>query len=264
MNNNEINAILVINDDEEIQNTIVDVLELQKYRVIKATSGNEARLKYSNEPFKMIVMDMDTSGFSAKDFIISIRRKEDHKNLKDFMPVLVIGADASIFQRELPDFDNVKFLEKPFSEMDLKKKLLSFTEHASVISENSKIIKKDEYLLTEGGDGKEMFWVLAGGFVITKMNADENNVIIGEVSPGELVGEMSFLDSLPRSASVRAKVDSEVLVIPHKKFIDTVDGQPRWFRSLMQTLSQRLRESNKMVARKIVDVDSTSDKKEAI
>lgn len=264
MSSKEVNAILVVNDVDMVQQVIVDVLELHKYRVIKATNANEARLKYSNEPFKMIVMDMDIKGFSAKDFIDSIRRKEDHKNLKDHMPILATGGEASIFQRDYADFDNVKFLEKPFSEMDLKKKLLSFTEHASVISENSRIIKKDEYLLTEGGDGKEMFWVLAGSFVITKMNSDENNVIIGYVSPGELVGEMSFLDSMPRSASVRATMDSEVLAIPHKKFIDTVDGQPRWFRSLMQTLSQRLRESNQKVVRKMVNVDEVDDKKKVI
>jgi CRP/FNR family cyclic AMP-dependent transcriptional regulator len=264
MSKNETNAILVVNDVDMIQQLIVDVLELQKYRVIKAANGNEARLKFSNEPFKMIIMDMDIKGFSAKDFIESIRRKEEHKNVKDLMPILVTGGDASIFQRDYSGFDNVKFLENPFSEMDLKKKLLSFTEHASVISENSKIIKKDDYLLTEGGDGKEMFWVLAGSFVITKMNSDEQNVIIGKVSPGELVGEMSFLDSMPRSASVRASEDSEVLVIPHKKFIDTVDGQPRWFRSLMQTLSQRLRDSNQKVARKVVDVDDVDDKQKVI
>lgn len=87
------------------------------------------------------------------------------------------------------------------------------------------------------------------------MNNDSKNVIIGEVLPGELVGEMSFLDALPRSASVKVKEDSEVLVIPHKKFINVLDGQPRWFRSLMKTLSQRLRDSNKMVARKCVNID---------
>ena len=105
-----------------------------------------------------------------------------------------------------------------------------------------------------------MYWVLAGSFRITKLNEDGNNVIMGEVSPGELVGEMSFLDNLPRSASVRALEDSEVLVIPHSKFMDVLDHQPRWFKSLMQVMSHRLRDSNNKVARKIVDSDRVSDR----
>ena len=121
-------------------------------------------------------------------------------------------------------------------------------------SNNTKKIAKNEYLLTEGGQSNEMYWVLEGSFVITKLNSDNQNVIIGEVKPGELVGEMSFLDELPRSASVQAKEDSEVLAIPHKKFIDVLDGQPRWFRSLMKTLSQRLRGANQMISRKQVEV----------
>ena len=97
-----------------------------------------------------------------------------------------------------------------------------------------------------------MYWVLSGGFTITKMNNDEKNIIIGEVKQGELVGEMSFLDNLPRSASVKAREDSEVLVIPHKKFMDVLDNQPRWFRSLMTTLSHRLRDADQRIARKFV------------
>lgn len=252
----EINSILVLSDVEQQRQIIVDVLEEQKYRVITAINGNEARLKFSNEPFKILILDMDVKGFNCREFILSIRRKEEAKNVKDRIAVLVLGASASIYQRDYSELDNVKFQEKPFTPMDIKKKLLSFTGQADVIAENTRRVAKDEYLIMEGATSNEMYWVLEGAFVITKLNSNEQNVIIGEVIPGELVGEMSFLDDLPRSASVRAKEDSEVLVIPHKKFIDVLDGQPRWFRSLMRTLSQRLRGANTMIARKNVDVDS--------
>lgn len=253
------NSILIINNNEILNEMIRSVLEEQHYRVILAESISEAKLKLENESFKMILMDMDLKGMNGKEFVESIRRKEDHKNLKEKIPVLVFGGDSIPFQRNYTNLDNVQFLEKPFSNLDLKKKLLSFTGQASVIAENTKLIKKDEYLVTEGGSGQEMFWVLSGSFIITKMNSEDQNVIIGEVKPGELVGEMSFLDDLPRSASVKAKEDSEVLVIPHKKFIDVLDGQPRWFRSLMRTLSQRLRGANQMIARKEIAEDLSKE-----
>lgn len=252
---NENNSILILSDEPEQRQIIVDVLEEQKYRVITSINGNEARLKFSNEPFKMLILDIDLSGFTSRDFIISIRRKEESKNIKDHIPILLLGTEASLYERDYSELDNVKFQQKPFTARDIKKKLLTFTNQADVISKNTRRIEANEYLITEGGTSNEMYWVLEGSFVITKLNVDNQNVIIGEVGPGELVGEMSFLDELPRSASVRAKEDSEVLVIPHKKFIDVLDGQPRWFRSLMKTLSQRLRGANTMIARKQVNMD---------
>lgn len=255
----ESNSVLILSDDDEQTVTIEGVLTDQKYRVIKSVTGNEARLKFANEAFKMIILDMDVKGVNARDFVESIRRKEETKNRKDILPVLILGLDSHFFSKDFEDIDNVKYLAKPFNAMDLKKKLLTFTGQANVISENTKKIKKDEYLITEGGTSNEMFWVLEGSFVITKLNVDDKNVIIGKVLPGELVGEMSFLDDLPRSASVRATEDSEVLMIPHKKFIDVLDGQPRWFRSLMRTLSHRLRGANQMIARKKIEVDAPSN-----
>ena len=254
------NTVLVVIDENEMKTTTQEVLVEQKYRVVIATNSNEARLKYSNEEFHMVILDMDLKGFKANDFVGSIRRKEDLKNIKDNIPILVIAEKADKFTEEFSLIDNIKYLEAPFTKIELKKKLLTFTGHSAVISNNTKTIKKDEYLITEGGTSHEMFWILSGKFVITKMNQDDQNVIIGKVYPGELVGEMSFLDNLPRSASVRAIEDSEILVIPHKKFIDVLDHQPRWFRSLMQTMSQRLRAANKKITRKHVDEDTRDEK----
>lgn len=254
------NTVLLVVNDENKKSIASEVLTEQKYRVVIATNSNEARLKFSNEAFHMAIMDMDVKGFKASDFVESIRRKEGLKNVKDNIPILIIGEKADEFSEAFAQIDNVKYLESPFTKLELKKKLLTFTGHSDIISSNTKMIEKDQYLITEGGTSHEMFWILSGKFVITKMNKEEQNIIIGEVYPGELVGEMSFLDNLPRSASVRAIEEAEVLVIPHKKFIDVLDNQPRWFRSLMQTMSQRLRGANKKITRKVVNEDNKDEK----
>ena len=237
---------------DENTRTLVSTGLGEKYRIITAATGNEARLKYSNEKMDFIVVDMDLKGFDAKDFLENIRRKEELKNLRDKTPFLVLGSDAKKYQVELSEMNNSQFLAKPFEESDFKKKLLGFTKNSDVIAKNTRLVKEMEYLITENSESNEMFWVISGKFRITKQNQEGQNVIIGEVLPGELVGEMSFLDGEPRSASVQALEDSEVLSIPHVKFIDVLEGQPRWFQSLMRTLSQRLRNADKMIARKIL------------
>ena len=255
-------SILIISDAKEILKISSEVMKEDKYRVVTASTAYEARLKFSNEEFQMAIIDMDLRAFNEKDFVDSIRRKERLRNLKDHIPLLIIGKDAGEYSKNFASVDNVKFLETPFDKMELKKKYLSFTGNSDVIFKNTHKIAKDEYLITEGGTSHEMYWILSGKFIITKLNSDDNNVIIGEVHPGELVGEMSFLDSLPRSASVKALEESEVLVIPHKKFIDVLDHQPRWFKSLMQTMSQRLRGANQKIARKIATLNSDESPEE--
>lgn len=256
-------SALIIVDNEEKINDITEVLEDLKYRVILARKGNEARLKFGNEVFHFVLIDMEVKGLSGPDFVEGIRRKEKLRNVKEQIPILIIGEHADEYSTQYASVDHVKYLETPFSKLEFKKKLLTFTGNSDVIFKNTRMIEKDEFLITEGGTSHEMFWILSGKFVITKLNQDNKNIIIGEVFPGELVGEMSFLDSLPRSASVKALEESEVLVIPHKKFIDVLDNQPRWFKSLMQTMSQRLRDANKKIARKNVDLVDTINESES-
>tara|TARA_Y100000768_G_scaffold388960_1_gene389317 strand:- start:2339 stop:3139 length:801 start_codon:yes stop_codon:yes gene_type:complete len=256
INNKDQRNALVIFDNEEYQSIAKEVLEELKYKVVIAINSNEARLKFANEPFSLIILDHNISNFRGAEYIEGIRRKEKAKSINDIIPVLAICDKPNDFTELYSQIDHVKYLEKPFTKLELKKGLLAFTGNSNVIADNTKSISKDEFLITEGGTNHEMYWVLQGRFQITKLNRDNQNVIIGDVIAGELVGEMSFLDNLPRSASVRALEDSEVLVIPHKKFIDVLDGQPRWFRSLMQTMSKRLRNANEKIAKKIVQSEN--------
>lgn len=255
----ETNTILVIMSDSDLRKIVVTELEAQKYNVLLATNSIEARLKLDNSNNHFLVIEDNLTGLNTFEFITNIRRKEESKNLKNTLPILMIGNDAMEYNAKYKDILHLIFLEKPFDTLEFKKKILNFIGNSSVISDNTKIVKKGEYLITEGGTSSEMYWVLSGHFIITKMNQDDQNVIIGNIFPGELVGEMSFLDSLPRSASVKAEEDSEILVIPHKKFVNVFDNQPAWFRSLMRTLSKRLRSANKIMSRKQVSVDMDAE-----
>lgn len=200
-------------------------------------------------------MNMDIKGLAPLDFALHIRETEKRKNIKERMPILVNGSNAEDFHKNFATLDNVQFLERPFSVADFKKKFESFKKKSGLKPENMRKVPKGDYLITEGGRNNEMYWVLEGCFVITKLNKDGQSVVVGEARSGELLGEMSFLDNLPRSASVRATEHSEVLVIPYRKFMDVLDSQPRWFRSLMTTLSHRLRDADERIAIKFVKAD---------
>lgn len=238
---------LILTQDEAVDALYDKNLSAVNYMLVKAKTINEALLKVDNQNFDFVCIDMDSIGIQARDFVATIRKKEAKKNIKEKSSVLVCASVAGVFNRYFTHFDNVKFCEMPLKEVELQKKIDSFSNKSEMGKENTKTILAGEYLIYEGGSGQEMFWVLEGSFDILKESPDGEKSVVGTVNSGELVGEMSFLDELPRSASIRAQVDSEVLAIPQSRFADVLDKQPRWFRSLMKTLSQRLRDANNRI-----------------
>jgi CRP/FNR family cyclic AMP-dependent transcriptional regulator len=249
MENKKIYA-LMLTQDSIAGEVIEKCLREAGYSIIKSSSINDALLKSENQDFDFICIDMDSAGLESRQFVAIIRKKEAKKNIREKSHILVCASVASVFNRYFAHFDNVKFCEMPIREVELKKKIESFSSRTDASYDNTKTILKGELLISEGGIGQEMFWVLEGSFDILKTSPAGETTVVGQVNSGELVGEMSFLDELPRSASIRAQVDSEVLSIPQAKFADVLDKQPRWFRSLMKTLSQRLRDANKRITDK--------------
>lgn len=187
------------------------------------------------------------------EFLNEIRKEKSglSKSIRDLLPAIIVGEYISDYVEEYCLVDQVKFLQAPVDIMDLKEKVSSFFDKKPIRQERILNIAEGETLIYEGAHDGEMYWVMEGEFRILKTNMNEENVIIGEVKAGELVGELSFLDDMPRSASVVATCDSEVLVIPQKKFVDVLESQPRWFKSLMQTMSHRLRSANKKIVTKL-------------
>lgn len=100
-----------------------------------------------------------------------------------------------------------------------------------------------EYLLREGEESTEMYYLQSGTLAVFKRKGDKEHQI-GTIISGELVGEMSFLDKHPRSASVQAMTESVLVIIPSDKLDGTLAGLPKWFTALLHTLLDRLRKAN--------------------
>ena len=104
-------------------------------------------------------------------------------------------------------------------------------------------VKANEYLMHEGEESTEMYYLQSGTLSVIKKKGDLEHQI-GTIVAGELVGEMSFLDKNPRSASVKAMSDSVLVVIPLDKLESTLETLPKWFSALLRTLTDRLRKAN--------------------
>jgi len=104
-----------------------------------------------------------------------------------------------------------------------------------------------EYALREGEESNHLFYVQIGTLAVLQYRGNGSEQQIGTIYKGEVVGEMSFLDKAPRSASVKAMTDCELLMIRREKFEKDLLKLPIWFQALINTSLDRLRKANKRV-----------------
>lgn len=104
-------------------------------------------------------------------------------------------------------------------------------------------IEADKILLREGELSHSMYLLQEGQMIVTRKNG-ENDVILGHIQSGELVGELSFLDNQPRSATVRAVTACKLVQIPLKTIQDIYLSQPAWLEVFIKTMVVRIREAD--------------------
>jgi len=88
-----------------------------------------------------------------------------------------------------------------------------------------------------------MYVIKGGKFAVTK-SKNTSEIVLAELGPGAMVGEMAFFDGRPRSASVKAVKDSEVICLPFKSLHAQFQNFPEWCKAVMRTVNDHLREAN--------------------
>jgi CRP-like cAMP-binding protein len=97
-----------------------------------------------------------------------------------------------------------------------------------------------EELMRQGDTGVGLF-VLTSGRVRVTQNRNSENFDLGMLDHGQVFGELSLLDDLPRSATITAIEPSSVLIVPIWDFRAALRDNPSMSLSLLSALSQRIR-----------------------
>lgn len=75
----------------------------------------------------------------------------------------------------------------------------------------TKRVEPGEVVFREGDRGRELFVVLEGEMEILKKSKRDRDARVAMLGPGDWFGEMSILDIMPRSATVRALAPTRML-----------------------------------------------------
>jgi signal transduction histidine kinase/predicted CoA-binding protein len=107
-------------------------------------------------------------------------------------------------------------------------------------------LKPGDQLFAEGSPGDKAYIIESGEIEILKSSGGKN-VLLAVRKSGEVIGEMSLLESAPRFASGKARTDSKLLAIGHDQLEDLLNTSPSAARSLLFTITNRLRSTELML-----------------
>lgn len=118
---------------------------------------------------------------------------------------------------------------------------LSYKEQSAILSiAMTRSYPAGREIVVEGQEGNELFVILRGRIVIEK-----DGQAVTELRGGHHFGEMGLIDSAPRSATIRAKDPTRVMIIERGDLMTLMRKDPvlavKLLWSFVQVISERLR-----------------------
>jgi CRP/FNR family cyclic AMP-dependent transcriptional regulator len=100
-------------------------------------------------------------------------------------------------------------------------------------------VRAGQRLMVAGGRGAEVIVVLHGAAVCDVAGRE-----VAQFETGQFFGEIAALDGRPRTATVTALTDMEVLILDRAEFDEMIDLSPEVAHRVLVAMAQRLRGAN--------------------
>ncbi len=110
--------------------------------------------------------------------------------------------------------------------------------------------KADDIIFHQGEPGDDMHVLLSGRVAVYLNSFNGFPIQVAEMEPGNIFGEMSILEGLPRSATVIALEDSVTIAFKKDNFRQFIRKQPEMTYKLLKILSSRIRVLNDQLSQK--------------
>jgi len=108
-------------------------------------------------------------------------------------------------------------------------------------------VSADTLILQADEEGDTLFVILSGRVTVSMHSDEGREVILSIMNDSEFFGEISLLDGEPRSASITATQDTELLLLRRADFLDCLSKNPKMVGTLLSSLASRLRRTNRQV-----------------
>lgn len=129
--------------------------------------------------------------------------------------------------------------------------LFSMLTEAQAVSVADAVVKRrfkrGEVIVEQGKKSNALFILLNGRARVLTADSRGREVILATLQPGDHIGEMSLIDNEPHSATVRAEVQTDVLMLGRVEFARCLPENTSMTYAVMRGLVQRLRHADRKI-----------------
>lgn len=110
-------------------------------------------------------------------------------------------------------------------------------------------------LVHEGAEVGALYLIASGHVRVVKQDESGESLILAELGPGDVVGEIGVVLRRPATATVVATHPTVALELSRKAFEDAIKEHPALLGELYQLATQRDEETRSIVAQEVMDLD---------
>lgn len=107
--------------------------------------------------------------------------------------------------------------------------------------------KRGEPIVEQGKKSNALFILLTGRARVVSTDRRGREVILATLHPGDHIGEISLIDNEPHSATVRAEVRTDVLMLGRADFARCLPENSSMTYAIMRGLVRRLRHADRKI-----------------
>ena len=110
-----------------------------------------------------------------------------------------------------------------------------------------KRLTRNETLIKAGDPGNSMMIVLSGTLKFCISSSSGREVVLDYLGPGGIIGEIAVFDGKPRTASVIAIEDAELIVLQRRFVLPFLEKNPMAALRIIEILCDKIRRTNALV-----------------
>jgi CRP/FNR family cyclic AMP-dependent transcriptional regulator len=108
-----------------------------------------------------------------------------------------------------------------------------------------------ETIFHYGDAGGHIFILRNGRVELFVESTDGEKIILAENERGDVIGELSFLDGGPRTATALAREDTQVLTMDRERLLEFIDKHPHAAMDLLTVVGRRLRHTDDLLRTRV-------------
>ncbi len=264
-------TILLIEDNPEMRENTMEILELDKYKVIPAKNGKEGVELAQNNKVDLIICDIMMPLLDGYGVLHLLSKNPETASIPfifltaksermDFRKGMEMGADDYI-TKPFDDMELLNAVESRIKKSELLRSEFSknqegfdnfFTEIKNLSdfgklsnARTNRIFKKKQIIFTEGSYPNGLYFINKGKVKTFKTNTDGKELITGLFKDGDFIGYHALLEESVYNESAAALEETETCLVSKDDFFILIYKNNEVSKKFIQMLSDNIVEKEK-------------------